>query len=86
MPPSSVNCLEAEGFLPFALGANVMRVPRPAAGMMTTTFIAGCKYKGEGEGVQIETTAGGTPALPSLRPFPQLSFSTFNNESKSSTR
>src|SRR5712692_784334 len=72
VPPSSVNCLEAEGFLPFALGANVMRVPRPAAGMITTTFIAGCKYTGGGRGVQIETTAGAAPALPFLRRFPQL--------------
>src|SRR5580698_11500067 len=26
------------------LGMGAMRVPRPAAGMMTITFIAGCKY------------------------------------------
>src|SRR6201998_458538 len=27
-----------------ALGTGAMRVPRPAAGMMTRTFIAGCQY------------------------------------------
>src|SRR2546422_7600292 len=53
VPPSSVNCLEAACFLPFALGADVMRVPRPAAGMITTTFIAGDQYKGGGDRVQI---------------------------------
>src|ERR1700730_9846952 len=30
-----------------------MRVPRPAAGMITITFMAGCKYTGGEEGVQI---------------------------------
>ena len=30
-----------------------MRVPKPAAGMMTTTFIAGCKYTGWEEWVQM---------------------------------
>jgi phosphoribulokinase len=30
-----------------------MRVPKPAAGMITTTFIAGDQYKGGEEGVQI---------------------------------
>ena len=29
-----------------------MRVPRPAAGMITTTFMAGCKYTGAEGGVQ----------------------------------
>lgn len=37
-----------------ALGMGAMRVPSPAAGMMTITFIAGCKYTSEGEGVQME--------------------------------
>ena len=30
-----------------------MRVPKPAAGMITTTFIAGCKYTGPGAPVQM---------------------------------
>jgi hypothetical protein len=29
-------------------------VPRPAAGMITTTFIAGCKYTSAGQGVQMQ--------------------------------
>jgi len=33
-------------FASIALGMGAMRVPRPAAGMMATTFIAGCKYTG----------------------------------------
>src|SRR5690242_5333651 len=47
VPARSVNCFEGCGFLPFAvlpLGTGAMRVPSPAAGMMTMTFIAGCKY------------------------------------------
>src|SRR5947208_1239218 len=40
VPLSSVNCLEATGFFPFDSGADAMRVPRPAAGMMATTFMA----------------------------------------------
>src|ERR1700730_7755618 len=43
VPPSSENCLEAASFFPFASEAGLMRVPRPAAGIMATTFIAGCK-------------------------------------------
>src|SRR5208283_5488831 len=53
VPPSSVNCLLAAGFLPRAPGAEAMRVPRPAAGMIATTFIAGCKYTRAEESVQI---------------------------------
>jgi len=40
-PPSSVNCLVAAGFLPVENGADVMRVPSPAAGIITITFMAG---------------------------------------------
>src|SRR5215470_5018869 len=40
VPPSSVNCLEG----PFPLLTGDIRVPSPAAGMMTTTFMAGDKY------------------------------------------
>ena len=32
-----------------------MRVPNPAAGMITTTFIAGCKYTAQGAQVQMFT-------------------------------
>src|ERR1700730_14332149 len=53
VPPSSVNCLVAAGFLPLAAGADAIRVPRPAAGMITTTFIGGCKYTRVGASVQI---------------------------------
>src|SRR6266852_5592385 len=49
VPPNSENCLDAAGFLFLASEAGAMRVPRPAAGMMTTTFMAGCKYKAYGE-------------------------------------
>jgi hypothetical protein len=31
-----------------------MRVPRPAAGIITTTFIAGCKYTSAQAGVQMQ--------------------------------
>src|ERR1700683_1303536 len=56
VPPSSVNCLEGDALrLPLApTGTGTMRVPRPAAGMITTTFIAGSKYTGGGQGVQIQ--------------------------------
>jgi hypothetical protein len=40
-----VNCLEGMVFLFFVPGWGAMRVPNPAAGMMTITFMAGCKYK-----------------------------------------
>src|ERR1700683_3911237 len=48
VPASAVNCLEGCGLV-FALGSKAlgmgaMRVPRPAAGIITITFIAGCKY------------------------------------------
>src|SRR5580692_13015127 len=51
-PPSSVNCLVAVG-LALARGAETMRVPKPAAGTITTTFIAGCKYTRVWAAVQI---------------------------------
>src|ERR1035438_5042228 len=38
-PPSSLNCLVGGFFLTFAPDSDAMRVPRPAAGMMTNTFI-----------------------------------------------
>src|ERR1035438_3288834 len=47
VPASSVNCLEGWGFFVFAsraLGMGAIRVPRPAAGIITITFMAGCKY------------------------------------------
>jgi hypothetical protein len=37
LPPSSANCLLAAGFLSLAIDA--IRVPRPAAGIMTVTFM-----------------------------------------------
>src|SRR5712691_4444221 len=49
VPPSSKNCLDAAGFLPLASETGAMRVPRQAAGMMTTTFIAACKFKEWGD-------------------------------------
>src|SRR4051812_1060277 len=44
--PSSVNCLETTAFFgAFFFGPGpAMRVPSPAAGMMTNTFIEGKKY------------------------------------------
>src|SRR5579864_1354405 len=56
VPASSVNCLDGCGFLVFAsnaLGMGAMRVPRPAAGIITITFMAGCKYTRAHAGVQI---------------------------------
>ena len=57
MPASSVNCLDAWDFFaifaPKPLDMGLMRVPRPAAGMMTITFMAGCKYTSARVGVQI---------------------------------
>src|ERR1035441_2195686 len=47
VPASSVNCLEGWGFFVFAsraLGMGAIRVPRPAAGIITITFMAGGKY------------------------------------------
>src|ERR1700689_167756 len=46
-PPRSLNCFEGCGFFVFAsiaLGMGAMRVPSPAAGIITITFMAGCKY------------------------------------------
>jgi hypothetical protein len=45
LPPSSVNCLEAAGFFVLDPAAGIIRVPRPAAGMMTNTFIAGVSIR-----------------------------------------
>src|SRR5215469_9861867 len=45
VPLSSVNCFEGRGFLAsLAPDTGAMRVPNPAAGMITYTFIAGCQY------------------------------------------
>src|SRR5713101_614221 len=65
-PPKSVNCLDGADFLPLscALGTGAMRVPRPAAGMITTTFMAGCNYTGVEEGVQINRGSPLTGAHP----------------------
>ena len=52
-PPSSVNCLVDAGFLPLVRGAEAIRVPKPAAGTITITFIAGCKYTRARAAVQI---------------------------------
>jgi len=41
VPSSSANCFDGVDFFVFALGAKAMRVPRPAAGIMTTTFMEG---------------------------------------------
>src|SRR5260221_13799808 len=38
-PPSSLNCLVGDFFLDFAAECAAIRVPSPAAGMMTKTFI-----------------------------------------------
>src|SRR5208337_1949133 len=40
-PPSSLNCLLGAFFLDFAAEGGAMRVPSPAAGTMTNTFIGG---------------------------------------------
>ena len=40
-PPATVKALAG---VSFALETGAIRVPRPAAGMMTKTFMAGCKY------------------------------------------
>src|SRR5262249_21826340 len=40
VPPSSANCLVAI-FLDLDSGAEAIRVPNPAAGIITTTFIEG---------------------------------------------
>src|ERR1700677_4081656 len=52
-PPSSVNCLVAAGFLLLPRESETIRVPKPAAGTITTTFIAGCKYTRGRASVQI---------------------------------
>src|SRR5579864_5008893 len=53
VPASSVNCLEGCAFLSFVLGTGAIRVPKPAAGIMATTFMAGCQYTSDDSGVQI---------------------------------
>src|SRR5580704_18076807 len=52
-PPSSVNCLVAAGFLLLPRESETIRVPKHAAGTITTTFIAGCKYTRGRASVQI---------------------------------
>jgi hypothetical protein len=42
--------------VPFPLGADTMRVPSPAAGIITTTFIRGDKYTEGGKPLQILKT------------------------------
>jgi len=44
VPPSSVNCFEGALLRVLAEGGAAMRVPSPAAGMMTTTFMTALKY------------------------------------------
>src|SRR5712692_5925546 len=60
-PSSSVNCLDGADFFPRALGAEAIRVPRPAAGMMTTTFIEGDQYTAASVAVQIGGLLGRFP-------------------------
>src|SRR5271169_4865535 len=65
VPDSSLNCFEGWGFFVFAslaLGMGAMRVPKPAAGIITITFIAGCKYTSGRQGVQIRTIQPGEGA------------------------
>src|SRR5215472_7208130 len=57
VPPSSVNCFAGADFRVLLLGA--MRVPKPAAGMMTSTFMAGDKYTSPVKGVQISEYGAG---------------------------
>jgi hypothetical protein len=40
-PFTSVNCFEGDGFLLLLRAAADMRVPKPAAGMITLTFMNG---------------------------------------------
>src|SRR5579864_8725908 len=61
VPPSSVNCFDGGVFFcrPLAPpGIGAMRVPRPAAGMITMTFMAGCKYTSAAQGVQMHWRCG----------------------------
>src|SRR5690348_14022013 len=56
IPPNSVNCFEGCAFfdrVSMALGTGAIRVPSPAAGMMTTTFMAGGQYTSAHAGVQM---------------------------------
>src|ERR1035441_6168287 len=64
VPARSLNCFEGCGFLvlaSMALGMGAMRVPRPAAGIMTITFIAGCKYTSARGGSSNPRTFRGMP-------------------------
>ena len=57
MPPNSVNCFVGGDFLCLPLaptGMGAMRVPSPAAGIITITFMAGCKYTSGEVGVQMQ--------------------------------
>ena len=53
VPFSSVNCFEGDAPLLFARDGDAMRVPRPAAGMMTVTFMEGAQYTSGAEVVQL---------------------------------
>src|SRR5690348_7943056 len=58
VPPNSVNCFEGCAFfdlVSMALGTGAIRVPSPAAGMMTTTFMAGGQYTSAHAGVQMRS-------------------------------
>src|SRR5580658_7503207 len=61
VPASSANCLDGAMFFVRALGAELMRVPRPAAGIITTTFMAGCQYTGRDWVVQISIASSPRP-------------------------
>src|SRR5208282_6259952 len=52
-PPNSLNCLVGDFLLDFAAEGGAMRVPRPAAGTMTNTFIRGDQYS---TGIEFSTS------------------------------
>ena len=43
-PPNSLNCLVGTFFLALVAEGDAMRVPNPAAGIITKTFIGGDQY------------------------------------------
>ena len=51
VPASSVNCFEGADFFPGAV-SGAMRVPRPAAGIMTNTFTGRSVYERKAQLVQ----------------------------------
>ena len=65
VPFSSVNCFEGDAPLLFARDGDAMRVPRPAAGMMTVTFMEGAQYTSGAEVVQM----GARVARPGAKEF-----------------